>query len=303
MNNYVEYKDLIAFHPGYYVEDCFNDLNISQLEFAQRMGTSPKTLSLLINGQISVSNDLAKKLSQALGTSTQLWLNLQASYDEKMIEIEKAKDYYNQKKTAYMIDYSYFVDNCGLSSTDDIKDKIANLCGYLNVADLRIFLKEDFLVSYKVTTEELKPVNILNNRVWLQVAINFSRKLDLKPYDNVLLKSSIDEFKEMKNKSPKECIDGIKDIFESCGVAFILLPHLKNSTVNGAVKWINNEKVILAMEESLLDSEDFWFILFHEIKHVLQQKIKTVFMNSCDGYSQNQKFEQEADAFARKMLS
>ena len=48
------------------------------------------------------------------------------------------------------------------------------------------------------------------------------------------------------------------------------------------------------MEEGLLDSEDFWFILFHEIKHVFQQKIKTVFMNSCDGYSQNQKYEQEA---------
>lgn len=48
------------------------------------------------------------------------------------------------------------------------------------MADLRILLKEDFLVSYKVTSADLKPINVLNNRVWLQVAINFSRKLDLK---------------------------------------------------------------------------------------------------------------------------
>ena len=48
------------------------------------------------------------------------------------------------------------------------------------MADLRILLKEDFLVSYKVTSADLKRINVLNNRVWLQVAINFSRKLDLK---------------------------------------------------------------------------------------------------------------------------
>ena len=77
MSNTIEYKDIIAFHPGYYVEDIIEELGISQAEFALRMGTTPKTLSQLVNGWINISNDLAKKLSMMLGSSADGWLNLQ----------------------------------------------------------------------------------------------------------------------------------------------------------------------------------------------------------------------------------
>ena len=77
MSNTIEYKDIIAFHPGYYVEDIIEELGISQAEFALRMGATPKTLSQLVNGWINISNDLAKKLSMMLGSSVDGWLNLQ----------------------------------------------------------------------------------------------------------------------------------------------------------------------------------------------------------------------------------
>ena len=63
MSNVKEYKDIVAFHPGYYIADIIDDMEISQNEFATRMGTTAKTLSKLINGQANISNDLAKKLS------------------------------------------------------------------------------------------------------------------------------------------------------------------------------------------------------------------------------------------------
>lgn len=63
MSNITEYNDIVAFHPGYYVADTIEDMGISQAEFATRMGTTAKTLSNLVNGQINLSNDLAKKNS------------------------------------------------------------------------------------------------------------------------------------------------------------------------------------------------------------------------------------------------
>ena len=53
------------------------------------MGTTAKTLSKLINGQANISNDLAKKLSIMLGTSVEVWQNLQNTYDQKLIEIQQ----------------------------------------------------------------------------------------------------------------------------------------------------------------------------------------------------------------------
>ena len=84
-----EYKDIVAFHPGYYIADIIDDMEISQNEFATRMGTTVETLSKLINGQANISNDLAKKLSVMLGTSVEVWQNLQNTYDQKLLEIQQ----------------------------------------------------------------------------------------------------------------------------------------------------------------------------------------------------------------------
>lgn len=89
MSNVKEYKDIVAFHPGYYIADIIDDMEISQNEFATRMGTTVETLSKLINGQANISNDLAKKLSVMLGTSVKVWQNLQNTYDQKLLEIQQ----------------------------------------------------------------------------------------------------------------------------------------------------------------------------------------------------------------------
>ncbi len=89
MSNVKEYKDIVAFHSGYYIADIIDDMEISQNEFATRMGTTVETLSKLINGQANISNDLATKLSVMLGTSVEVWQNLQNTYDQKLIEIQQ----------------------------------------------------------------------------------------------------------------------------------------------------------------------------------------------------------------------
>ena len=47
-----EYQDIIAFHPGYYLKEIVEDMEITQDEFAKRLNTTPKTISKLLSGQI-----------------------------------------------------------------------------------------------------------------------------------------------------------------------------------------------------------------------------------------------------------
>ena len=91
MTNNVEYNEIMAFHPGYYIQETIEDLEITQEEFAIRLGTTAKTISKLVNGEINLSNDIAHKLSNMLGTSVELWLNLQTTYEKKLIEINEAR--------------------------------------------------------------------------------------------------------------------------------------------------------------------------------------------------------------------
>ena len=179
MSNINEYKDIVAFHPGYYIADIIEDMEISQAEFATRMGTSTKTLSQLINGKSNISNDLAKKLSVMLGTSIEVWLNLQNTYDQKLIEIQKAKDIDSQAELAKEIVYKYLVD---------VNDKVNNLCKFFMVSNLRIMLQQDFLVNFRASVSCISEKNIINSRAWIQTAMNISKNIDTKPYNAAMLK-------------------------------------------------------------------------------------------------------------------
>lgn len=304
MSNISEYKDLVAFHPGYYVAEIIEDMGISQAEFAMRLGTTGKTLSNLVNGQINISNDLAKKLSVMMGTGTDIWLNLQTAYNQKIIEIERERDFDAQAEVAKQIDYKYFVKVAGLPVTRNMREKVSNLCKYFVVADLRILAEPDFLVNFRTGVNSMAAKNVINARAWLQTAINMSKSIQTGGFDAEKLKSYLPELRGMTVKPPEDFLPRMRSIFAECGVAFVLLPYLKNSGVNGAVKWENPNRVVLAMNNFGLDADKFWFSLFHEIKHVLQQKIKTVFINFNESEIQNLNaaLEDEADLFAANLL-
>ena len=85
-NKIVEYKDLIAFHPGQYIGELIEDYNMTQKEFAEKLGVSPKMIRNLVKGEQSISNEIAQKLEKLTNISMKTWLNLQNAYDVKMAE-------------------------------------------------------------------------------------------------------------------------------------------------------------------------------------------------------------------------
>lgn len=69
-------------HPGIILlEDWIKPLGLSITEFALKIDTSRKNLSEIVNSKCGISPEMALKLSKALGTSAELWLNLQQAYD------------------------------------------------------------------------------------------------------------------------------------------------------------------------------------------------------------------------------
>jgi len=66
-------------HPGEILREHMGTMSVSRL--AAHLGISRVTLSRLLNGNSWVSADMALRLSEALGTSPELWLNLQTQFD------------------------------------------------------------------------------------------------------------------------------------------------------------------------------------------------------------------------------
>lgn len=69
-------------HPGEVLRELgLAPLGLTVTDAAKALRVSRKTLSSILNGRAGVSPEMAVRLSIALGTSAEMWLNLQVQYD------------------------------------------------------------------------------------------------------------------------------------------------------------------------------------------------------------------------------
>ena len=71
----------LPIHPGEYIRDELGARGWTQSDLAEITGRTLKNLNQIISGKAGVSARTAKELSKAFGTSPDVWLNLQSSYD------------------------------------------------------------------------------------------------------------------------------------------------------------------------------------------------------------------------------
>jgi addiction module HigA family antidote len=66
-------------HPGFVLREYLGDVSISSA--AAHLRVTRVTLSRVLNGKSGISAAMAIRLAAALGTSPELWINMQAQYD------------------------------------------------------------------------------------------------------------------------------------------------------------------------------------------------------------------------------
>jgi addiction module HigA family antidote len=99
-------KKLRPMHPGEVLrEEFLLPLNISAGALARACGLPRTRIERIANEQTGVTADTALRLGKALGTTAQLWLNLQNDYDIQIAKRDLGKaldriDIVNKPKAA-----------------------------------------------------------------------------------------------------------------------------------------------------------------------------------------------------------
>jgi addiction module HigA family antidote len=75
-------------HPGAFLRDELAALGLSARKFAEHIHVPHNAVTGVMNGERSISAQMAIRLGQAFGTSPQYWQNLQAIYDLKRARAE-----------------------------------------------------------------------------------------------------------------------------------------------------------------------------------------------------------------------
>lgn len=80
----------IPVHPGKILKEEFLDeLGISQVAFAEHIQVPVQRVNEIVRGKRGITSETAWLLAQALDTTPEFWLNLQATYDLALSRPEK----------------------------------------------------------------------------------------------------------------------------------------------------------------------------------------------------------------------
>ena len=75
-------------HPGEILREELDALDLSANALANALAVPVNRVTMILNGQRGVSADTALRLARYFGTTPQLWMNLQKTWELRRAEIE-----------------------------------------------------------------------------------------------------------------------------------------------------------------------------------------------------------------------
>ena len=193
------------------------------------------------------------------------------------------------------MDYKYFREYFNLPDLPrKIAEQIVQVRNFLNVATLTVLKKPDMAVSFRSATGEMSEANIVKANTMVQIATNIALKTEAPKFNKPLFEEAV-RYALTLTKDHSTFYPLIKEAFCKAGVILVILPNISGSKINGATKKVGNN-IMLLVNDRRLNSDTFWFTLFHEIGHIMNGDYGISF----DSESGEQ--EEIADKYAEDML-
>ncbi len=294
MSNYLRYKNKMTFHPGYFIEDFINFYGITQKDFADRVGTTPKNLCLLIKGDQALTMDMAKKLSSVTNMSVEMWMNIQRSFDEMKEAIDDENRINIEDEVASDISYSDLHSTYALADLprkkNEQKTEVRHSLGYSNLASL----SQVPLGACCSRSKNLTQKNIVRSNIMIIFAENAAIKTETPSFNRAGIDRTV-EYALTQTTNYDGLYSALQEAFKKIGIAFFVLPNLPGSKLKGATKRMKR-KVMLMVNNTMKTVDTFYFTLLHEIAHI-KNKDWGASMEEDEGEA-----EEKANRYAEDML-
>lgn len=263
----VRSRSFIATPPGATIKEQLKGRGMSQREFAARMDMSEKHISKLINGDVQLTPETAVRLEMVLGVPAKFWNNLEAIYREKIIKAEAENAMDADIEMAKQFPYSEMAKFGWVPETREAKEKVVQLRKYFEVVELSLLGNAQItrIACRRLAITEKSDLALI---AWAQEAKIKARNIQTAPINVKGLIVAMPEIRKMTVLKPKEFCPKIKKRLADCGIALVLLPHLKGSFLQGA-SFMDGNKIVVGLTVRGKDADKFWFSLFHELAHIV----------------------------------
>ena len=292
-----------AFAPGEYIREEIDARGWTQLDLAEILGRPPQAVSEIITGKRSITPDMARALGDAFGTSAQLWLNLESSY--QLSRVSDKDDSVSRKAKLYEVAPLKDMQRRGWIATstsiDVLESQVLDFYGIKSLSDPIYF---HHAARKSTDYSAITPGQL----AWfyrcrhLAKGVHVSRKFSAASFDDCLKRlSSLRESAEDIRHIPK--------VLGESGIRFIIVEPLPQTKIDGVCFWLDSGSPVIALSLRFDRIDWFWHTLMHEMKHVKEREgmeqptIDTDLVGSdAQPFDEKTDSEKAADTFAVNFL-
>lgn len=257
------------------------------------LGIDETGISKIISNSKSVTPEIAILLEEVFDVSAETFLSLQRDYDLAKARIESRPD---EKRSTRAHLFS------GLPVPEMIKR------GWLNVSDIRDVSNVELALSKFFEVDSVDQIEILPHAAkktmvyesttavqlaWLYRVKQIANEMIVGKYSHFSVRRAIELIKPLT--SAAEEARKVPRILAECGIRFLIVEALPSSKIDGVCFWLNEDSPVIAMSTRFDRIDNFWFVLRHELEHVLQEHGKSVITIDSDMEGSNAVINEEED--------
>lgn len=252
-----------AVHPGKYLEAELSLRGWAQADLTFVLGSQRKAVNQIINGKQGISPAMSKALGQAFGLPEDHFLSLQRNYDIAVAD-DPNPEIDMRARMLKMYPIREMVRRGWLRSaeSEDLGTQLARFFGMESTEDVPYLAHAAKKTSYE---EKEIPASQL---VWLFRVRQIAKTLIVPKYNEKALIQTIARMKEMLI-APEEARH-VPRLLSECGVRFVVVEAIPQSKIDGVCLWLDKNTPVIGMSLRFDRIDNFWFVLRHELEHVLR---------------------------------
>jgi HTH-type transcriptional regulator / antitoxin HigA len=254
--------------PAQMIEDHLERRGWTQRVLARVLGVTENKVTNIMKGRSPITTELALELNAVLGIDANEILKIQTSYELARAQLEFRLDPQVETRAKVFGDFpvSEIVKRGWLPGITDIKDvqlEVA-LCKFLKVDSIDTIESIPHAAKKTDATADVTPAQLL----WLSRVREMANDYPSAKYAPSKLEAALAKMQSLLI-SP-EGVSKVPKLLMEAGVRYVIVESLPTAKIDGVCCWIDDQKPVIGMSLRFDRIDNFWFVLRHEIEHVLR---------------------------------
>lgn len=250
-----------AFTPGEYIREELAERGWTQMDLAEILGRPPQVVNEIVAGKRSITPETARGLGDAFGTSAQLWMNLEASY--QLSRVSAKDDTVSRRALLYGLAPIKEMQRRGwIETTSNAEILETQVLSFFEISTLDQTIRFDH-AARKSTDGSLTQAQL----AWLYRARQLARALKVESkFSTGSLNSALTHLAKLKRDV--EEARHIPRVLSAAGIRFLIVEPLPHTKIDGVCFWLDADSPVIALSVRYDRIDWFWHTLMHEMAHV-----------------------------------